>query len=133
MNALRAVDVMVSMASALVSTLLAPPYMYPMLAFPSCSALFTVDVRMEKNSALVSLAWHMYPRNLSSGHSRYTSFTSSRLRRIVRPSISVKTVHAPWVESRPIRPVCRRSAPIPHSGRLWCTGVPTQLTSAHLP
>ena len=58
MNPLSAVEEMVSAASALVSTLLAPPYMYEMSAEPSCSALFTVAVRIEKNSALASLASH---------------------------------------------------------------------------
>ena len=53
-----ALDEMVSTASALESTLLAPPYMKPTLASDSWSALFTVAVRMEKNSALLSLAWH---------------------------------------------------------------------------
>jgi hypothetical protein len=132
MNAFIAVDEMVSTASALVSTLLAPPYMYPMSAWPSCSALLMVAVRIEKNSALLSLAWHMKHRNWSSGHSRYASLTFMNPSCSVRASISVKMAHAPCVESRPIRPVCRRSAPIPHSGRLWCTGVPTQLTRAHL-
>ena len=70
MNALMAVDEMVSTASALVSTLLAPPYMYPMSARPSCRALLMVAVRIEKNSALLSLAWHMKHRNWSSGQSR---------------------------------------------------------------
>ena len=59
MNALMAVVEIVSTASALVSTLLAPPYMYPRSARPSWSAALTVAVRIEKNSALLSLAWHM--------------------------------------------------------------------------
>ena len=59
MNALMAVDEMVSTASALVSTLLAPPYMYPMSARPSWRAELRVAVSTEKNCALLSLAWHM--------------------------------------------------------------------------
>ena len=131
MNPLIAVDEMVSTASALVSTLLAPPYMYPMSARPTCSALLMVAVRIEKNWALLSLAWHMKHRNWSSGHSRYASLRLSRLSCRARASISVNTAHAPWIEARPIRPVCLSRAPIPHRGRLWCTGVPTQLRSAH--
>ena len=57
-KAFSAVDEMVSTASALVSTLLAPPNMKPTWESLSCSALLTVAVRIEKNSALRSLAWH---------------------------------------------------------------------------
>jgi hypothetical protein len=58
MNPLSAVELMVRAASALVSTLLAPPYMYATLASPICSALLTVAVRMEKKWAVASLASH---------------------------------------------------------------------------
>jgi hypothetical protein len=58
MSPLSAVAEIVSAASALASTLLAPPYMYATLASPSWSALLIVAVRMEKNSAVASLASH---------------------------------------------------------------------------
>ena len=50
---------------------------------------------------------------------------------MVSASISAKMVHAAWLDRRAIPPLCRSSAPIPHRGRLWCTGVPTQLISEH--
>jgi hypothetical protein len=104
MSPFSAVDEMVSAASALASTLLAPPYMYATLAPPSCNALLIVAVRIEKNSAVASLASHTEHMNESSGHSRCASCSDSRPSSSVSPSISVNTVHAPSVDRRLISP-----------------------------
>ena len=130
-NLLTAVIVCVSIASALVSTLLAPRYMYRTLACPSCSMLLIAEVRIEKNWAGPSLATHIALTNASSGKAMSTPGTLRTDSSIVVASSSDIITHAASNPVRAMSPALFSAPPSPHRGRFWFTAVPTQFTRAH--